>query len=92
MIVKTATSQEQDVKSPQRLAATMQDVAEVFVARQPIMDAGGRVKAYERLCQLGGCRLLVNLKSSYPNQIIFSTAPVIVQPCHVAKRSLRTAR
>jgi transposase len=45
-----------------------------------------------RLCQVGGRRLPVKLKSSYPNQITFSTAPVTVQSCHVAKRSLSTAR
>jgi transposase len=45
-----------------------------------------------RLCQVGGRRLPVKLKSSYPNQITFSTAPVTVQSCHVAKRSLSTPR
>ena len=45
-----------------------------------------------RLCQVDARRLPTKLKSSCPNQITFSTSPATVQSCHVAKRSLSTAR
>jgi hypothetical protein len=51
-----------------------------------------RTLAARRLCQAGGRRQPVKIKSSYPNQVTFPAAPVTVQSCHVAKRSLSAAR
>jgi hypothetical protein len=47
-----------------------------------------RTLAVKRFCQAGGRRQPVKPKSSYPNQVAFPTAPVTVQSCHAAKRSL----
>ncbi|CAE6910694.1 hypothetical protein R69927_05977 [Paraburkholderia domus] len=44
------------------------------------------------LCQVGGRRLPVYPKRSYPYQTTFSNAPVTVQLCHVVKRSFSVAR
>jgi hypothetical protein len=69
---------------------------EYFANRSPCLvgmeSCGGSQHWARRLCQLGGRRLPVLLKRRYPYQIASSTATVTVQPCHVAKRSLSTAR